>query len=124
MGCVEEQQIGLLQQQLGERDAAALATRELGDRLVAGRRAQGIHRLLELGVEVPAVGGVDLFLQDAHLGQQRVEVGVGVGHERRDLVETVELALDGDAVLDVLQHRLGLIELGLLHEDADGEARG
>ena len=123
-GLVEEKEVGLLQQELRERHAAALTTGELGDRLVARGRAQGIHRLLELGVEVPAVGGVDLLLQHAHLGQERVEVGVGVGHERGDLVEPVELALDRDAVLDVLQHGLRLVELGLLHEDADGEARG
>src|SRR5690606_1838386 len=49
------------------------------------------------------------------------EVRVGVGHERRDLVEPIELGLDRDAVLDVLQHRLRLIELGFLHEDADRE---
>src|SRR5690606_32484357 len=41
----------------------------------------------------------------------------------RDLVEAVELRLDGDAVLDVLDDGLGLVELGLLHEDADAEAR-
>ena len=79
-GLVEQQQVGLLQQQLGQRDAALLTTGEVRDRRVAGRGAEGIHRLLELGVEVPGVGGVDLFLQGAHLGEQGVEVGVGLGH--------------------------------------------
>lgn len=120
-GLVEEQQVGLLQEQLGQRHAALLASGEVGDEGVARRRAQRVHRLLELRVEVPRVGGVDGLLQGAHLGQERVEVGVGVGHRQRDLVEAVDLALDlADALLDVLEHGLRLVELRLLHEDADG----
>ena len=81
-GLVEEQQVGLLEQQLAQRDAAALTTGEHRDVGVRRRAAQGVHGLLELGVEVPGVGGVDGLLEGAHLGHQRVEVGVGVGHER------------------------------------------
>ncbi len=123
-GLVEQQQVGLLQQQARERDAATLTTREVLHHGVGGRRAQRVHGLFELVVEIPTVNGVDLLLQRAHLGEQRVEVGVGLGHEGRDLVESVELRLDGDALFDVLQHRLGLVEFGLLHQDADGKARG
>ena len=122
-GLVEEEQVGLLQEELREGDPATLTTGELRDGLVAGRGAQGVHRLLELRVEVPPVGRVDLLLEHAHLRKEGIEVRVGIGHERRDLVETVELALDRDAVLDVLQHGLRLVELRLLHEDADAEAR-
>ena len=91
-GLVEQQQVGLLQQELAERDAALLTTGEVGDVGVRRRAAQRVHGLLELGVEVPGVGGVDLLLQRAHLGEQRVEVGVRLGHRGRDLVEAVELA--------------------------------
>ena len=91
-GLVEQQQVGLLQQQLAQRDAAALTTGEDGDVGVRRRAAQGVHGLLELGVEVPRVGGVDGLLQLAHLGHQRVEVGVRVGHLGGDLVVAVELA--------------------------------
>ena len=82
-GLVEQQQVGLLEQQLAQRDAAALTTGQHGDVGVRRRAAQRVHRLLELGVEVPGVGGVDLLLQLAHLGEQRVEVGVGLGHQLR-----------------------------------------
>ncbi len=122
-GLVEQQQVGLGEQQLGERDAALLTTGEVLDARVARRGAQRVHRLLELGVEVPRVGGVDLLLQVAHLGEQGVEVGVGLGHRQRDLVEARELAHDrADALLHVLEHGLALVELGLLHQDADGVA--
>lgn len=120
-GLVEQQQVGRLEQQLAERDAAALTTGEAGDRPVAGRAAQRVHGLLQLGLEVPGVGVVQLLLELAHLVQQRVRV---VGrHQLGDLVEPVELALDLlDAVLDVLQDRLGLVQRRLLQEHADGEA--
>jgi hypothetical protein len=124
-GLVEEQQVGLLEQQLAERDAAALATGEGLDVGVRRRTAQGVHRLLELGVEVPGIGVVDVLLELAHLGHQRVEVGVGVGHLLADRVVAVELGLDGTgALLDVAQDGLVLVELRLLHEDPDGVARG
>ena len=125
MGSSSSSRSGFWQQQLGQRDAALLAAGEVRDAGVAGRGAQGIHRLLELGVEVPGIRGVDVLLQHAHLGQQRVEVGIRLRHRERDLVEAVELGLDrSDALLHVLEHGLGLVELGLLHEDADGVARG
>ena len=107
-GLVEQQQVGLLQQQPGERDPALFAAGEGRDVRVAGRGAQRIHRLLELGVEVPGVGGVDLLLQGAHLGQQRVEVGVRLGHRQPDRGVPVDLGLDlADALLHVLEHGLG-----------------
>ena len=81
-GLVEQEQVGLLEQQLAQRDAAPLTTGEVGDGGVGRRAAQGVHRLLELGVEVPGVGVVDLLLQRAHLVQERVEVGVRLGHQR------------------------------------------
>ena len=124
-GLVEQQQVGLLQQQLAERDAAALTTGEHGDVGVRRRAAQGVHRLLELGVQVPGVGGVDGLLEVAHLGHQRLEVGVRLGHLGGDLVVPVELGLDlAGTLLDVAEDGLLLVELGLLHEDPDRVARG
>ena len=110
---VEQQQVGLGQQQLAQRDAAPLATGQVGDRLVRRRAAQRVHRLLELGVDVPRVGGVELLLELAHLLHQLV--GVVGGHQLGDLVVPVELALDRHALLDVLADGLGLVELRLLH---------
>ena len=82
---VEQQDVGLLEQQPGQRDAALLAARQIVDRAVAGRAAQRVHRDLELVVERPAVDRVDLLLELAHLGHQRVEIGVlgRIGHQRR-----------------------------------------
>ena len=84
---VEQQQVGRGQQQAAQRDAAALAAGELRDVGVGGRQAQRVHRVLELRVEVPGVGGVDLVLQAREL--VRGLVGV-VGGE---LVEAVEQRL-------------------------------
>ncbi len=122
-GLVEQQQVGGLQQQLAQRDAAALTTGEVGDRPVAGRAAQRVHGLLQLGVQVPRVGVVEVLLELAHLLHQRV--GVVGRHQLGDLVEAVQLAHDlGGAVLHVLQHGLGLVQRRLLEEHADGVARG
>ena len=58
---------------------------------------------------------VDLLLHLRLLGEQRVEVGVGLGEGGRDGVEAVEqVAQLADAVLDVAAHVLGRVELRLL----------
>ncbi len=92
-GLVEQQQVGLLEQQLAQRDPAALTTGEDVDRRIAGRALERVHGLLELGVQVPGLAVVELGLQFAHLGEQGVEVGVRLAHGHRDLVEAVEHAL-------------------------------
>ena len=92
---------------------------------VAGRAAQRVHRLLELRVEVPRVGGVDRLLERAPLGEERVEVRVGLRHERGDLVEALLLGEDvGHGLLDVAEDRLLLVERRLLEQDADAVPRG
>jgi hypothetical protein len=45
---VQEQQVGLAQQQLAERDPTAFATGQRGDRRIRRRATQRVHRLLEL----------------------------------------------------------------------------
>ena len=116
-GLVEQQQVGLAQQQPAERDAAALAAGQRGDVRVAGRAAQRVHRGVEHRVEVPGVGGVDLLLQPRELVRRLLGV---VG---RQLVEAVEQRAHlGDAVLDVAAHVLGLVERRLLLEQPDGGA--
>ena len=121
---VEEQQVGLLQQQLAQRDAAALSTGEVVDDRVGRRAAQRVHRLVEAAVEVPGAGVVEVGLQVAHLGEQGVVVGVRVAELLGDLVEPVELLLDlADGLLDVLEDRLALRQRRLLLEHADGRAR-
>ena len=97
---VEQQQVGLAQQELAQRHPAPLATGEVRDRRVPGRAAQGVHRLLQLGVEVPRVGVVEVLLELAHLLHELV--GVVGGHQLRDLVVSLELHRDvPGALLDV-----------------------
>ena len=98
---VEQQQVGRLQQQPAERDAAALAAGELGHVGVGGRQPQRVHRLVEVRVEVPGVGRVDAVLQAREL------VGGLVGVVGGELVEAVEhVAQLAHAVLDVALHVL------------------
>ena len=124
-GLVEQQQVRGLEQQLAQGHTAALATGAHVDRGVRIGALQGVHRLLKLGVEIPAVGGVDFGLQLAHLFHQRVEVGVRVGHFFTDLVESGDLLGNrAERHLDVLAHGLGVIQRRLLLQDADREARG
>ena len=114
---VEQQQVGGGEQQPAERDAAALAAGERRDVGVGGREPERVHRLVELGVEVPRVGGVDLLLQARELVRGLVRV------VRGELVEAVEQRADpGHAVLDVAAHVLVGVELRLLLEQPDGGA--
>ena len=120
-GLVEEQQVGLLEQQLAERDPAALTTREVVDERVGRRAAQRVHRLLEAAVEVPHVGRVELALQGTGLVVELVEVGVRLAHGHVELVEPGHLALElADGLLDVLEDGPALGQRRLLLEHADG----
>ena len=58
-----------------------------------GREPQRVHRDVELPVEVPPVDRVDLVLELGLLGEQLVEVGVGLAHRVADLLEPIEQAL-------------------------------
>ena len=60
---VEQQQVGRLEQQPAQRDAAPLAARQLRDVGIRRRTAQRVHRQLELRVDVPGVDRVDAILQ-------------------------------------------------------------
>ena len=91
-GLVEQQQVGLGQQQAAQRDAALLAAGEGGDVGVAGREAQGVHGDLDLAVEVVGAGGLDLGLELGLLGADLVVVGVGVGVLGQDRVVALEQA--------------------------------
>ena len=118
-GLVQQQQVGLRQQQPRQRDAAPLAAAQATSTVgVARRAAQRVHRLVEHLVELPGAGGVDLVLQAREL----VRGLVGVVH--RQLVEAVQqVAQAAHAVLDVAAHVLGLVQVRLLLEQPDGRAR-
>ena len=71
---VQQQYIGLLQQQAAQCHAAALTTGQHTCLLVLGRTAQGIHGLLQTVVYVPGIGGIDHILQFGLAGHQGVHL--------------------------------------------------
>ena len=123
-GLVEQQHVGLLQQQAAQGHAAALATAEGVDLLVVGRALQGVHRALQLRVDVPRVGGVELVLQLGLACQQGVEVGVRVAEGLVDLVILGQHVHDRlHTLAHNLDHRLVRVELRLLLQVAHRVAR-
>ena len=71
-GLVEQQHVGLLQQQAAERHPAPLATGDLRDVRVARRKPQRVHRDVQLVVELPGAEVIDPVLQAALLLEQLV----------------------------------------------------
>ena len=124
-GLVEQQQVGSLEQQLAQGHAAALAAGKYVDRHVGIGQLQGVHGLAELGIDIPAVGGVDLVLELAHLGHEGVHVAIRVAHLLADLIEAIDL---GDHIAKrhahVLDDGLVVIERRLLLQDAHSVAGG
>ena len=124
-GFVEQQQVGGFKQQTAQGDTTALATGAHADRGVGVGALQRVHRLLKLGVEIPAVGGVDFGLQLAHFLHEGVVIGVGIRHFLADLVEALNLLGNRtERHLDVLADGLVFVERRILLEDADRVARG
>ena len=119
---VQEEQVGLGQEQATERHPPSLATRERADVGVARREAERVHGDLEGAVELPGSGGIDLGLEVGLLGQQRVDVGVGIAEGGAHLVVAVDQLLRlAHAFGHVAGDVLGFVELGLLRQVADRE---
>ena len=124
---VEQQQVGPLEQNLAQRDAAPLAAGERFHVGVARRQVHRAHGDFDLPVELPGVHGFDLVL---HLGlafEQLFHL-VGVGDFAQFFGELLELGEQCprgcDRFLDVAEHVLVRVELRLLLQQADGEAVG
>ena len=91
---------------------------------VARRQAQRVHGDLDRALEVPRAGGLDLLLELGLLLAELLVVGVGVGPLGQDLVVALEQRGGlAEAVHHVADDVLVGIEVGLLLEQADGEAR-
>ena len=122
-GLVEQQQVGSLEQQLAQGHATALAAGKYVDRHVGIGQLQGVHGLAELGIDIPAVGGINLVLELSHLGHEGVHVAIRVAHLLADLVEAIDL---GDHIAKchahVLDDGLVIVERRLLVQDAHGVA--
>ena len=123
-GLVEEQQVGVLQEELAERNAAALAAGELGDARVHRRDLQGVGGLLKAAVQVPDALRIHVGLQAVILERELLGLlALGVAHDRHDLVVArLDGAQPGDRLVDVLADGLLLVEGRFLLEVADGEA--
>ncbi|CAA9313372.1 MAG: hypothetical protein AVDCRST_MAG07-653, partial [uncultured Frankineae bacterium] len=70
---VEQQQVGRLEQQLAQGDPAPLAAGQHADVGVRRRQAQRVHGLLDLAVELPGVGRLDLVEQGLLLLEDLLE---------------------------------------------------
>jgi len=119
---VEEQEVGLLEQQPAERHPAPLAPRERGDVLVARREPQRVHGEVDRRVQIPqalrfdqVLGLLEVVAQLLHL--HRTEL---LGELRREVVEPLEHGFLGrHALLDVAPHVLRGVQLRLLRQEAD-----
>ncbi len=118
-GLVEEQHVRGLEEKAAQSHAASLAARELRDVGVSGRQAQGVHRDLDVAVQLPEVPRVDLVLEARKL------VGGLVGVVGRQLLVAIEDGpLVGHRLLDVLLDVLLRVELRLLGQVADARPLG
>ncbi len=121
---VEQQYVGLLQQQAAQSHTAALTTREGVDDLVVWRALQGVHGAFELGINVPGIGSVELVLKFGLAGDESFHlVGVfkhlGVGESFVYLVEFGQKIHDGlHAFAHYFDHGLFGVELRLLFQIA------
>ncbi len=116
---VQQQEVGLLEEQPAERHAAPLAARELRHVGIVGRTAERLHGLIDLAVEVPEVLGLDLVLQPRHL------IGGLVGIVHGQIVVAIEeILLLLDAEHDIAAHVELRVELRLLRQIADARAFG
>jgi len=123
-GLVEQQHVGLAQQQPAQRDAALFAARQHPDLRLPGRQAQRVGGQLQLQVGVLAAGGGDHGFQIGLLGGQLVEVGVFVAVFGIDLVQPLlGRQHAAHAFFHHLAHGLVRRQQRLLRQVADVQAR-
>ena len=114
---VEQQKIGLLQEEAAERDAALFSAGELRHVRIVRRAAERVHRLLDLALEVPQALGLDLVLEPRHL----VRGLVGIVHGE------IVVAIENRLFLPHAEHGVALdvergIEVRLLRQIANFRA--
>jgi hypothetical protein len=119
---VQQQHVGLGQQQPAERDPAFLAARKHADHRVPGRQSQRVGGDFHLQVAVGARSREDCLVLRL-LGRQPVEIGVGLGVRRVDLLQPgLRLEHFGQALLDRRLHRLCRVQVRLLRQEPDPHA--
>ena len=112
---IEQQDIGLLEQQPAKSNAPPLAAGENRNRRVSGRAAKRIKCLFELALDLPCAEMIDPFLERRLAVEEGVDVRFGIPHGRADLFEFLE-QFDGaaDTFADDLHDGLGGVQLRLL----------
>jgi hypothetical protein len=81
--------------------------------------------LFELGIDVPRIAVIEFGLHLTHLGHQRIEVGVRVGHGHAELLHSGLQPFDvGHSLLHVLEDGLAFGQRWLLEQDADARVLG
>ena len=116
---VQQQHVGLRQQQAAQRHPALLAAGEVGDLRVPRGQAQRIGSDLELMLHVAAAGGEDRFVLGL-VGGELIEVGVGLGVGGVDLLQLFPGFEDlAQPFLHRLPNRLLRVELRFLRQETD-----
>ena len=84
---VEQQNIGLTEQEAAQSHPAAFTTRQVFDQCILGRTSQSIHCAVQLIVEIPCIGMIEQFLQFALTDYQFIEISIGIGKLLINLVK-------------------------------------
>lgn len=109
---VQDQHVGLLQQELAQRDAALFAAGQIFDLRVPGGQAQRIGGDFQLLLRAAAIARREDGFVLGLFGRELVEVGVGLGIGGVDFVELLLCFEDiAETFLDGLTHGLLPIEL-------------
>ena len=119
---IEQQDVGLLQQQTAQSNAAFFTAGKALDERLRRRAAKRVHRHLKPRVEVPRIGVIELFLNLALPFDERVHLVIvhRLGKFGVDLFEFLQ-QIDGrlHGFFDDLLDGLCFVELRLLFEIAD-----
>src|ERR1700722_6911481 len=123
---IEQQHVGLGQEQAAQRNATLLPAGQLSHHRVPGRQTQRIGRNFQLAFQLPAADCIDLVLHLGLLFQSLVHFVIRhrLGEPVADGVETVDQALHiADPFADHLAYGFGFIEQGFLRQVAHLDAR-
>ncbi len=107
---VEQQHVGLLQQQTAQRHTAAFTPGKGVDFLVVGRALQCVHGALKLGVDVPCIRGIEGILQFPLTLYESVHF-IGILQH----VGVAECCVDIIELLEQIHHRLHALAHNLNH---------
>jgi hypothetical protein len=109
-GFIEQQHVGLGQQQTAQRHAALLAAGQIGDLRFPWRQAQRVGRHFELLLQHMRIVGCQDGFKARLCSGQLVEIGVRLAVGGVDLVQ---LGLRGQHLADAFFHRLAHVVLGV-----------